>query len=122
MDLKWDRFLVAVSPDGRFLGCGQVKVHHGDVRELASIAVIPEARHQGIAGKIIRQLIEPTTDELYLTCRARLESFYQPFGFERATDPNFLPRYFARIVKLSKNLLEMKIIHEPICVMRKEHK
>jgi len=122
IDLKWQRFLVAESPDGKFLGCGQIKIHQGGVLEVASIAVVPEARHQGIAGKIIRRLIESTDEDLFLTCRARLETFYQPFGFDKITDPNLLPRYFKRIGRLSKNLMWMKIIGEPILVMYRKNK
>jgi predicted N-acetyltransferase YhbS len=92
------------------------------VLELASIAVVPEARYQGIASQIIRRLIESTPQDLYLTCRARLETFYQPFGFEKVTDPKLLPRYFMRIVRLSKNLMRMKIIGEPILVMYRKNK
>jgi N-acetylglutamate synthase-like GNAT family acetyltransferase len=122
MDLKWEHFLVAEDSEGIFLGCGQIKIHRGGVLELASIAVVPEARYQGIASQIIRRLIESTPQDLYLTCRARLETFYQPFGFEKVTDPKLLPRYFMRIVRLSKNLMRMKIIGEPILVMYRKNK
>jgi N-acetylglutamate synthase-like GNAT family acetyltransferase len=122
MDLRWKHFLVAEDSEGIFLGCGQIKVHRGGALELASIAVIPEAQHQGIASQIIRRLIESTPQDLYLTCRARLETFYQPFGFEKVADPKLLPRYFMRIVRLSKNLMRMRIIGEPILVMYRKNK
>jgi N-acetylglutamate synthase-like GNAT family acetyltransferase len=117
MDLKWEHFLLAEDPEGIFLGCGQIKVHQGGVLELASIAVVPEARHQGIAGKIIQRLSESTPKNLYLTCRSRLETFYQPFGFEKVTEFDLLPGYFRRIRGLSNNLMKLKIINEPILVM-----
>lgn len=120
MDLNWEHFLVAEDSEGIFLGCGQVKVHHGGVHELASIAVVPEARHQGIANQIIRRLIDSTSQNLFLTCRARLETFYQPFGFEKITDPIRLPNYFKRIAQLSRNLVRMRMISEPILVMYRE--
>jgi len=122
MDLKWQRFLVAEDPEGIFLGCGQIKVHRGGVLELASIAVVPEARYQGIASQIIQRLIKSTSENLYLTCRARLETFYIPFGFERITDPNLLPAYFFRIIRLSQHLMRMKFIGEPILVMFRKNK
>ena len=37
--LGWRRFLVAVTPQGRLLGCGQIKLHADGSREMASIAV-----------------------------------------------------------------------------------
>jgi N-acetylglutamate synthase-like GNAT family acetyltransferase len=122
MDLKWEHFLVAEDSEGIFLGCGQIKVHKGAVFELASIAVVPEARRQGIASKIIQNLIESTPRDLYLTCRARLETFYQPFGFEKISDQKLLPGYFRRIQRLSKNLMRIKIISEPILVMYRNNK
>jgi len=53
--LDWRRFLVAVDGSGRVIGCGQIKPHGSDVLELASIAVLPEQRGQGIARRIIDQ-------------------------------------------------------------------
>ena len=122
MDLKWEHFLVAEDSEGIFLGCGQIKVHRGEVLELASIAVVPEARHQGIASHIIRRLMESTPQDLYLTCRAKLETFYQPFGFGKVTDSSLLPSYFKRIARLSKNLMRMKFIGEPILGMYRNNK
>ena len=122
MDLKWERFLVAENQEGLFLGCGQIKVHRGGVLEMASIAVTPGARQRGIASQIIRRLIESTPEDLYLTCRARLETFYQPFGFEKITDPDLLPHYYSRILKLSRNLLKLGILNEPLLVMLRKNK
>ena len=51
--LDWRRFVLAVDEEGRMLGCGQIKPHKGGIRELASIAVVPEARGLGIARAII---------------------------------------------------------------------
>jgi N-acetylglutamate synthase-like GNAT family acetyltransferase len=111
-----------MSRDGRLLGCGQIKVHSGGVLELASIAVVPEERHKGLASEIIKQLIDSTTDDLYLTCRARLKSFYRAFGFENCPTPNLLPRYFANLLTLGRILLRLKIIKQPMLVMRSKQK
>jgi N-acetylglutamate synthase-like GNAT family acetyltransferase len=120
LDLNWEHFLVALDGQGVFLGCGQIKVHRGGVHELASIAVVPEDRHRGIARKIIRQLIASTEEVLYLTCRARLEAFYRPFGFKRIYDQRALPRYFANIINLSKYLVKLNLIPEPIAIMQRK--
>ena len=122
MDLKWEHFLVAEDSEGIFLGCGQIKIHRGGVLELASIAVVPEAQHQGIASQIIQRLIESTPQDLYLTCQARLETFYQPFGFERISEMKMMPNYFARMAVLANSLLKMKVIPEPIIVMFRKNK
>ncbi len=122
MDLHWEHFLVAEDSEGLFLGCGQIKVHSGGLQELASIAVIPEARHQRIASQIIQQLVRSTNKDLYLTCRSRLETFYQPFGFVKVNDPNSLSGYFKHIWKLSNYLVRMKIFSEPVCIMYRKNK
>ena len=51
--LDWHRFVVAVTPDDEMIGCGQVKPRADGTRELASIAVRPAYRQQGIAQAIM---------------------------------------------------------------------
>lgn len=95
--LDWPRFLVAQQKDGQtIIGVGQVK-HHGDgSREVASIAVVPEYRRQGVASALIRELIEGEDGTLFLTCRRELEGFYEQFDF-RAVPRSALPPFLARI-------------------------
>ena len=83
------------------IGTGQIKPHgaKGDVHELASIAVIPECRGQGIARAIIERLLQDGPRPLYLTCRSQLEPLYEKFGF-RAIEYEEMPRYYQRISKL----------------------
>jgi N-acetylglutamate synthase-like GNAT family acetyltransferase len=100
MGLNWRRFVVATSPDGKVIGCGQLKPHGKDILELASIAVSPEYRKQGIARAIIEHLIAQSPRPLYLMCRSRLEPLYEKFGF-RAIIYEEMPRYFQRISKLA---------------------
>lgn len=100
MDLDWRRFMVAVDRSGKILGCGQLKPHGPDVIELASIAVESEYRHQGIARLIIEHLIARAPRPLYLTCRSRLGSFYQKWGF-RSIGPEEMPPYFRRLARLA---------------------
>ncbi|MFZ1043878.1 MAG: GNAT family N-acetyltransferase [Anaerolineales bacterium] len=99
MDLDWHRFVVAVDGSGKMLGCGQLKPHGRDVIELASIAVEPSYQHQGIARVIIESLIACGPRPLYLTCRSRLGSFYEKWGF-RSIQPNEMPAYFRRLSRL----------------------
>ena len=99
MDLDWHRFVIAVDGSGKMLGCGQLKPHGKDVIELASIAVEPPYQHQGIARVIIEHLIASGRRPLYLTCRSRLGSFYEKWGF-RSLQPNEMPAYYRRLSRL----------------------
>ena len=99
MDLDWHRFVIAVDGSGKMLGCGQLKPHGPNVIELASIAVEPSYQHQGIARVIIEHLIAKGPRPLYLTCRSRLGSFYEKWGF-RSIQPKEMPAYFRRLSRL----------------------
>ena len=99
MDLDWRRFVVAVDAQDQILATGQIKPHRGDIHELASIAVAPEYRGQGLARTIIEYLLKDSPRPLYLTCRSRLEPLYEKFGF-RALPYDEMPRYYQRISKL----------------------
>ncbi len=61
MGLDWRRFLVAVTPQGEMVGCGQIKPQ-GDLRMLASIAVLPAWRGRGVARRIIERLLAESQD------------------------------------------------------------
>ena len=79
LGIHWGNFLVAEIA-GQIAGIGQIKIHGDESRELASIAVRPEFRRQGIASAIIESLLEGEQGILYLTCLRPMEGFYQPFG------------------------------------------
>jgi N-acetylglutamate synthase-like GNAT family acetyltransferase len=98
--LNWQRFLVA-EHQGLIVGVGQVKPHGDGTRELASIAVIPERQHQGIASALIENLLDRETGTLHLMCRHVHESFYGRFGFRRIEERDMTP-YFRRMIRLSK--------------------
>lgn len=98
--LDWKRFIVAVNSNDEILGCGQIKPHGGDILELASVAVRPNVRNLGIARAIIERLLADGPRPLYLTCRSRLGSFYEKFGFH-VISRDEMPRYFKRISRLA---------------------
>lgn len=116
--LDWKRFAVAVDPDGKVIGCGQLKPHGKDIIELASIAVLPEHRGQGIARAVIELLLQESSRPLYLMCMSHNGPLYEKFGF-RAIPYEQMPRHFQRIAKLfglsisithrDNNLLVMKL-------------
>jgi N-acetylglutamate synthase-like GNAT family acetyltransferase len=98
--LDWKRFAVAVDPEDEIIGCGQIKPHGQQILELASIAVRPEHRNQGIARAVIECLLADSPRPLYLMCRSRMGSLYEKFGFH-AIEYERMPRYFQRMSKLA---------------------
>ncbi|MCU0509983.1 MAG: GNAT family N-acetyltransferase [Anaerolineae bacterium] len=103
LGIHWQRFLVAEDLSGAagaIVGIGQVKVHGDGSRELASIATVPDRRGEGIATAIIEALLSAQTGDLYLTCRAHNEKFYERFGFRRVERSEDAPPYFRRLVRL----------------------
>jgi len=116
MDLDWRHFTIAVSSTGELIGCGQVKYHNDGSRELASIAVLPDYRHEGIASAIITHLINISPLPIYLTCRSELEPFYQRFGFHSITD-NEMPPYFTRISRLVRIIIKLSRQDDRLLVM-----
>src|SRR6266545_2286060 len=99
MDLDWRRFIVAVDTQDQIIATGQIKPHGKDIHELASIAVTPEYRGQGLARAIIEHLLKDSPRPLYLTCRSKLEPLYEKFGF-RAITYEEMPRFYQRLSKL----------------------
>jgi N-acetylglutamate synthase-like GNAT family acetyltransferase len=118
MSLDWRHFIIAVDESDRLVGCGQVKRHGDGSLELASIAVQPEWRKQGVARAIILHLLETHPRPLYLTCRGRLETFYEQFGFkEVGASPN-LPPYFRRLKRLAKVFMRLRFTDERMLIMK----
>lgn len=99
MDLDWRRFIIAVDAQNQIIATGQIKPHGKDIHELASIAVVPEYRGQGLARAIIEYLLKDSPRPLYLTCRSKLEPFYEKFGFH-AIPYEEMPRFYRRLAKL----------------------
>lgn len=118
MGLDWRRFVVAANDRDEMIGCGQLKPHGADILELASLAVYPQYRGQGVARAIVEHLIDISPRPLYLMCASPLGPFYEKFGF-REVPYEEMPRYFRRISRLAgfaatllqrgKHLLIMKL-------------
>jgi N-acetylglutamate synthase-like GNAT family acetyltransferase len=119
MGLDWKRFIVAVDAQDQIIATGQIKPHgaHADVHELASIAVLPEYRGQGLARVIIEHLLKDSPRPLYLTCVSSLEPLYQKFGFV-AIEYEEMPRYFQRISKLAGLVFLLASRDEKLLVMK----
>jgi N-acetylglutamate synthase-like GNAT family acetyltransferase len=116
--LDWRRFCVAETDEGQFIGCAQLKPHEDGSVELASIAVAPAYRGQGVARALIEYWLAHSPRPLYLMCRSELEAFYTRFGFRvlAATAPD-LPPYFRRIYRVVRLMVLLRRRQIPL-VMR----
>lgn len=122
MDLKWKNFIVAVDEaTDTIVGTGQIKTHGDGSRELASIAVLPDYRHQGIAHKVMEYLLAHSTGTLYLTCLSTMGSLYEPFGFRVIAEDEMTP-YFRRLKKISQTLMRFMRPGVTLLVMKREEK
>lgn len=117
--LNWERFLVAQSYENLIVGCGQIKTHRGDIRELASIAVAADFRGRGIARAIILRLVKSNIMPLYLMCRSSLGSFYNKFGFQPILHDD-MPAYFRRISTLARIFSILDNGSDTLLVMRRD--
>ena len=113
--LEWPRFIVAEDA-GAIVGVGQVKPHRDGTRELASIAVLPRRQGQGIGKTIIEELIRREKGTLHLTCRARLQGYYERFGFRKLESRDY-PPYFARMLPILNTI--GRLFRVRIIVMRR---
>ena len=116
MKLDWRRFTVAVS-GGDLIACGQLKPVPGGLTELASLAVHPACRYQGIARALIEHLLLEAPRPVYLTCRSGLGGMYEKFGFQ-TLEVDKIPAYYRRLQRLAGLLMEMTRRRETLLVMK----
>lgn len=119
LGLDWRRFVLAVTPQGEVIGCGQIKPHGDGSRELASITVVPGWQRRGVARRLIERLLAAQPGPLYLTCRAQLGPFYEKFGFY-VLKPAEMPPYFRRLARLAHALGAVRLMPEEMLVMKRE--
>ena len=115
--VDWKRFVVAVDSQEHIIGIGQLKPHGKDILELASIAVYPEFRGQGIARAIIEHLLKDSPRPLYLMCESGNGPLYEKFGF-REIPYGEMPRYFQRISKLAGVVSTLARHDERLLIMK----
>jgi amino-acid N-acetyltransferase len=118
LGLDWRRFIVALADDGQLIGCGQVKTHRDDSRELASLVVATAWRGQGVARALIRRLLVDHPCPLWLTCTATLVPFYTRFGFGEITNTALMPAYFRRVNRLFRLFTHLSPSINRLAVMR----
>jgi N-acetylglutamate synthase-like GNAT family acetyltransferase len=101
LGLDWRRFLVAEDAGG-VVGCVQVKPHQGGVRELASLAVVPERQGQGVGTMLVDALLAREWGELYLICVEPMTSYYARFGFA-VVEPAAIPRSLKPLYRIGRS-------------------
>ena len=117
MGLDWKRFTVAANKQEQVMGIGQIKPHGQGIFELASIAVYPKYRNQGVARAIIEYLLQDSPRPLYLTCISTLEPLYQKFDFQTISYDE-MPRYFQRISRLANLVFRFASPNDRLLVMK----
>jgi N-acetylglutamate synthase-like GNAT family acetyltransferase len=115
--LDWRRFILAVDESGKILGCGQLKPHGKEIIELASIAVEPAERNQGVARAVIELLVKQASRPLYLTCLSSMGTFYNKWGFHPVKMEE-MPAYYRRLVKLVKLIPSWGASEDDLLVMK----
>lgn len=82
IDLKPENFLLAVKGD-EIIGTVQMRRHPDGSRELGSLVVAPAWRRQGIAIRLVNELLKGQGQNVYaITARAH-GAHYARWGFER---------------------------------------
>lgn len=117
MGLDWRRFIVAVDAGEHVIGTGQLKPHGAEILELASIAVSPDRRGEGIARAIIENLLKDSPRPLYLTCLSSMGPLYEKFGFVSLAHEE-MPKYFQRLSRMADLMLTFTREGEHLLVMK----
>ena len=117
MGLDWKRFILAVNDRDEMIGCGQLKPHGEDILELASLAVYPAYRKQGVASAIMNHLLKNSPRPLYLMCKSPMGPFYEKFGF-RPLMYGEMPRYFQRVSRVIATASKLARREEGLLVMK----
>lgn len=115
--LDWRRFTIAADKSGRMLGCAQLKPHADGILELASIAVQPDHRREGIARALIEHVVGGAPRPLYLTCRSNLGPFYEKWGF-RSLPRTEMPAYYQRLSAVAAAFSGVFMRGDTLLVMR----
>jgi N-acetylglutamate synthase-like GNAT family acetyltransferase len=98
--LHWRRFAVA-DEDGRMVGCAQLKIHRQGTPELASVAVVPDRRGDGIGSRLVETLIAGQSRGIYLTTVPDNVAYFERFAFH-AIHPGQTPGDFRRAFYVSR--------------------
>jgi amino-acid N-acetyltransferase len=86
-------FTVAESDAGVFLGCGALHLYGPHLAEVRSIVVRPEAKGQGVGGRLLFSLIDESEQHgIGCVCLfTRIPDFFYRYGFRTVEDRTALP-------------------------------
>ena len=86
-------FTVAESAAGVFLGCGALHLYGPHLAEVRSIVVKPEAKSQGVGGRLLFSLLEEAEEHgIGCVCLfTRIPDFFFRHGFREVEDRTALP-------------------------------
>jgi len=86
-------FTVAESDAGIFLGCGALHLYGPHLAEVRSIVVQPEAKGQGVGGRLLFSLIDEAEQHgVGCVCLfTRIPDFFYRYGFRTVEDRAALP-------------------------------
>ncbi len=86
-------FTIAESDAGAFLGCGALHLYGPHLAEVRSIVVKPEAKGQGVGGRILAALVEESEQHgIGCVCLfTRIPEFFFRYGFRVVTERAALP-------------------------------
>src|SRR5580698_9041844 len=86
-------FTVAESEAGVFLGCGALHLYGPHLAEVRSIVVKPEAKSQGVGGRLLFSLLEEAEEHgIGCVCLfTRIPDFFFRHGFREVEDRTALP-------------------------------
>ena len=86
-------FTIAESDAGAFLGCGALHLYGPHLAEVRSIVVKPEAKGQGVGGKLLAALLEESEQHgIGCVCLfTRIPEFFFRHGFREVTERAALP-------------------------------
>jgi N-acetylglutamate synthase-like GNAT family acetyltransferase len=98
--LQWPQFMVA-SDDQQIIGVAQVRPYPDGTRELASLAVAPAARGQGVATRLIDALLQTETGAVFTLVDRPFAEHFGRWAFQEI-DPADLPRSLARVYRIGR--------------------
>lgn len=108
-NLLSDQFILA--KDGqKIIGCVRTIKIGSNYKGLASLAVLPEYRNQGVGAELVKRVISKDLSRpIYLICFAEREKFYNKNNF-KVINPNDLPEILQEEYKrITSNYTDPKV-------------
>jgi N-acetylglutamate synthase-like GNAT family acetyltransferase len=99
-DLQWPHFMIA-EQDGQIVGVAQVRVHPDGANELASLAVAPASRGNGVATRLVDALLRDQTADVYTLVDRRFVDHFRRWDFEWIGAAQ-LPRSVRRVYRIGR--------------------